>query len=170
VSEGDAVEPGEAELSALLTGLRDRGIQLVIKPHPMDAEERRWEGAVTVHDADLVRAGVGAYDLLARSRGLVTDYSSVWVDYMLLDRPLAFFVPDRDSYTRTLVPADVLAWVPGEVVGSADPFEQFLADVDARGGLGAGERTQAAERMGLNATRTAADDLVSELVRRRVLG
>jgi hypothetical protein len=159
----------QCRLEALLEGLRDRGLQLVVKPHPMDAEEHRWAGAVTVRDADLARTGVGLYDLLARSRGLVTDYSSVWVDYLLLDRPLAFLVPDRDSYTRRLVPEDVLDWVPGEVVGSEDPFGSFLADLDAGGRLGAAQRAQAAARMGLNESRSAADDLLTELQRRGVL-
>ncbi len=81
-----------------------------------------------------------------RSRGLVTDYSSVWVDYLLLDRPMAFLVPDRDSYTRALVPADVLDWVPGEVVGDDHPFGAFLADLDSAGRLG--ERSGRTRRAG----------------------
>ena len=116
---------GPAELGVLLEGLRQRGIQLVIKPHPMDAEERRWDGAVTITDADLVRAQVSLYGVLGQARGLVTDYSSVWVDYLLLDRPLAFLVPDRDTYSRTLVPADVLDWVPGELVGRRRPLRHL---------------------------------------------
>ncbi len=166
---GPDEQAGQDQVAALLAGLRARGLQLVIKPHPMDADERRWEGAVTVRDDDLALAGVGVDDLLARSRGLVTDYSSVWVDYLLLDRPMAFFVPDRDSYTRRLVPADVLEWAPGELVGPVDPFAAFLADLDAGGRLGALKRADAAGRMGLNDTRSAADDLLSELARHGVL-
>ena len=135
----------------------------------MDAEERRWDGAVTITDADLVRAQVSLYGVLGQARGLVTDYSSVWVDFLLLDRPLAFLVPDRDTYSRTLVPADVLDWVPGELVGRDDPFGTFLADLDADGQHGACLRAEAATRIGLNPTHTSADDLVDELQRRNVL-
>ncbi len=160
---------GPAELGVLLEGLRERGLQLVIKPHPMDAEPRLWDGAVTITDEDLVRACVSLYAVLACSRGLVTDYSSVWVDYLLLDRPLAFLVPDRDSYSRALVPPDVLEWVPGELVGPDRPFGTFLADVDAHGRLGAPLRAEAAARIGLNPTRTAADDLLTALEAHGVL-
>jgi hypothetical protein len=151
------------QLRELLDGLAQRGLQLVIKPHPMDADRRQWPGAATVTEEDLARAGVSLYGLLGRSRGLVTDYSSVWVDYLLLDRPLAFLVPDRGSYDRQLLPADVLDWVPGEVVGPAQPFGSFLADLDADGRLGAASRADVAARIGLNPTRQAADDLIGAL-------
>ena len=36
--------------------------------------------------------GTTLYGLLARSSALVTDYSSVWTDYLTLDRPIAFII------------------------------------------------------------------------------
>ena len=104
------------------------------------------------------------------SRGLVTDYSSVWVDYLLLDRPMAFLVPDRDTYTRRLLPADVLDWAPGELVGPDEPFAQFLGDLDDAGSEGAAQRAEVAAKIGLVPTRTAADDLLTTLEERQVLG
>ena len=116
-----------------------------------------------------MRAEVSLYGVLGQARGLVTDYSSVWVDYLLLDRPLAFLVPDRDTYSRALVPPDVLDWVPGELVGPHEPFGTFLADLDADGKLGASLRADAVTRIGLNPTHTSAADLVDDLQRRHVL-
>ena len=160
----------DTTLGLLLDGLRARGIQLVIKPHPMDADRRRWEGAVTVAEEDLVRAGVGLYELLGASAGLVTDYSSVWVDYLLVDRPIAFLITDRESYDRKLFPADILDWLPGELVeDDRQPFEEFFADLDADGAHGAVLRKEVADRIGLNPTRTSAEDLVAALGERGVL-
>lgn len=166
----DAVrdDPGAA-LDVLVEQLARRGVQLVVKPHPMDADQRRTPGVVTLDQDALERAGVGLYPLLARSVGLVTDYSSVWVDYLLLDRPLAFLVPDRATYDRELVPPDVLDWVPGELVGPQHPFEEFLADVDSGGCAGAALRAAVADRIGLTSTRAAADELLDALVERGVL-
>jgi hypothetical protein len=167
----NAASTSDAEaLTPLLDGLRSRGMQLVVKRHPMDADDRRGEGLVTITDEDLARAGTSPYALLGRARGLVTDYSSVWVDFLLLDRPMAFLVPDRHTYARELVPADTLEWVPGELVDSDDsPFTEFFADLDAEGRLGTELRAGASRRIGLNPTRTAADDLLTELERRGVL-
>lgn len=169
VHAGGPVDDGRAGLAPLLDGLAARGMQLVVKPHPMDADRRRWPGAVTLDEDDLARAGVSLYTLLGASAGLVTDYSSVWVDYLLLDRPIAFHVPDRSTYSRALHPADVLDWVPGEVVdGTESPFEEFLAELDDDGAGSTGRRA-VAEHIGLNLSTTAADDLVTELVKRGVL-
>ncbi|MCW2762629.1 MAG: hypothetical protein JWR85_2830 [Marmoricola sp.] len=158
------------DLVALVAGLRERGVQLVIKPHPMDADRRRWEGAITVSEGDLVRTGMSLYGLLGQSSGLVTDYSSVWVDYLLLDRPLAFLVPDRESYARKLVPADTLEWLPGEVVDhTCEPFGTFLSDLDANGSEGSSLRQAVGTRIGLNTTRSSAEDLITALEQRGVL-
>jgi CDP-glycerol glycerophosphotransferase (TagB/SpsB family) len=169
---GSHPRPGReaADLDRLLRGLADRGLQLVVKPHPMDADRRRTPGAVLVDDETLGRAGIPLYSLLGAASGLVTDYSSVWVDYLLVDRPVAFLVQDRESYDRSLHPPDVLDWVPGEVVGHGDaPFASFLADLDAAGALGAARRRAVRERIGLTPSTTAADDLLTALVERDVL-
>ncbi|GAW49877.1 MULTISPECIES: CDP-glycerol glycerophosphotransferase family protein [unclassified Nocardioides] len=157
------------EIATLVDGLRERGLQLVVKPHPMDADRRQLPGVVTIDEEDLAGAGVSLYALLGASSGLVTDYSSVWVDYLLLDRPLAFLVPDRTTYDRALHPADILDWVPGEVVAQDRPFAAFLADLDAHGRLGADLRHDVVRRIGLNPSATAADDLVTALVELGVL-
>ncbi len=158
----------EAAVGRLLEGLQERGMQLVVKPHPMDADRRADDRWTTVTEDELVRAGVSLYELLGASAGLVTDYSSVWTDYLLLDRPMAFLVTDRRAFGKRLVPADVLDWLPGQVV-EGDAFGHFLADLDAAGALGSAQREQVARRIGLNRTRTAGDDLVTELGRRSVL-
>lgn len=169
-TRGGPVVEDRAGLAELAAGLRARGLQLVVKPHPMDADRRSWPGAVTVDEAALAAAGVTLYELLGASAGLVTDYSSVWVDYLLHDHPIAFLVPDRGSYDRDLVPFDVLEWVPGELVDlSSQPFEGFLADVAAGGLLGAARRRAVADRIGLNPTASAADELVTTLVKLGVL-
>lgn len=164
------VAEDRAGLAELAAGLRAQGRQLVVKPHPLDADRRAWPGAVLVDEDDLAEAGVSLYELLGASAGLVTDYSSVWVDYLLVDRPIAFLVPDRHTYDRALFPSDVLDWVPGEVVelGCA-PFSEFLVDLASEGRMGTERRRAVAARIGLNQTETAADDLVTALVKLGVL-
>lgn len=59
--------------------------------------------------------------LLGAAAGLVTDYSSIFFDYLATGRPVAFFTPDADLYSSgrgTYMPLDTL---PGPV--SADAAE-----------------------------------------------
>ena len=155
-----------ASRAACSTACARAGIQLVVKPHPMDADRRACDGVVTIdRGRPDPRRGRASTRCSGASSGLVTDYSSVWVDYLLLDRPMAFLVPDRDTYTRELFPADVLDWLPGELV---EHDQAPFADVprgprrrEARTAPGSARRSPT--RIGLNPTRSSADDLVTAL-------
>ncbi|MGE5828700.1 MAG: CDP-glycerol glycerophosphotransferase family protein [Micromonosporaceae bacterium] len=66
-------------------------------------------------------------DLLLATDVLVTDYSSVMFDFAVLDRPIALFTPDWDTYRRTRgVTFDLLAEPPGVVAMTpADLVDAF---------------------------------------------
>ena len=66
---------------------------MVVKPHPLDYASRAVENAITVTNGMLDEACVPLYSLLGASSGLISDYSSVWIDYLLHPAPLAFFTP-----------------------------------------------------------------------------
>jgi CDP-glycerol glycerophosphotransferase len=107
------------------------GVRLVVKPHPMDTDDYSDLGATVVTDARLSAAGTNLYQLMGSADALVSDASSAWVDFLLLDRPLGFFLPDVDAYGQTRgynVPrlAEVL---PGPVLSTAAELSDFLESV-----------------------------------------
>ncbi len=148
--------------------LRQRDVQVAVKPHLLDVEARSIQGAALADDAMLGLAQITCYELLGRSAGLVTDYSSVWTDYLLLDRPIGFLIPDKEQYAsgRGVHPADVFEWLPGFVLGGPVELDLFIDDVLDSGRLSADRRREAARRLGLKRTRHAARDLLEELERR----
>ena len=86
---------------------------------------------LVVTDGDLVAAGTTFYSVLGASAGLLTDYSSVWTDYLATDRPIGFFMPDVDAYVaeRGLYPADALERLPGPTMTTPDDFSAFGREV-----------------------------------------
>ena len=72
-----------------------RGGLLLFKPHFNTAHALPEGQAVVLHPDD----DLNAY--LPLCSALITDYSSVAFDFMLLDRPILYFVPDLEQYRRS---------------------------------------------------------------------
>lgn len=130
--------------------LADQGIQLVVKAHPLDAAARRVPGAHVVDDEELRRAGVPLYRFVARADGMVSDVSSVWTDYLLLDRPIGFYFPDAAEYRtgRGFHPDDLLAWLPGPDLSDGKGWQAFGHDVRNGGGASRTRRQSVRDRVG----------------------
>lgn len=58
------------------------------------------------------------YHIMNAFDALITDYSSIYVDYMLLDKPIIFSCPDMDKYKkdRGFVVDDPTLLLPGAIV------------------------------------------------------
>jgi CDP-glycerol glycerophosphotransferase (TagB/SpsB family) len=120
--------PGGAPVVAQLADLvAAQGAVLVFKAHDASAIDVSSDGPLVVlpPDADL-NAYLGLCDVL------VTDYSSVASDYLLLRRPIVLFVPDLDGYTDTRGFAlDPTVYLPGTVTRTAGELHEALGDLDA---------------------------------------
>lgn len=75
--------------------LKEAGIQIAVKLHPEATRASMLEDDVVV---DVSRSCEDPQDLLRVTDCLITDYSSVFVDYLLLDRPIVFYLYDENSY------------------------------------------------------------------------
>lgn len=161
----------ETAAVALQAALAEKGFQLIVKPHPADARATAIPSVPSVSNADLAAAGVTLYEFLGASAGLVSDFSSVWTDYLLLDRPIGFILPDAADYaaTRGVHPDDIFEFLPGPHVDNPAGVEEFLGDLTGTGSPSAGLRQRTRDRIGLNMSRTAALDLVEALHARGVL-
>ena len=82
-------------------------------------------------DDDLMAADIQLYELVGGADCLLTDYSSIYFDYLTLDRPIGFFVGDLEQYTRGFLVEDPLSWMPGEKIRDFAGLCAFLEDVSA---------------------------------------
>ncbi|ROR90496.1 CDP-glycerol glycerophosphotransferase family protein [Nocardioides aurantiacus] len=123
--------------------VRRLGGQIVVKPHMLDADDYATGGFRVITDADLAAAQVSFYGLLGHSRCLVTDYSSIWTDYLTLDRPIGHFCPDLEEYQlgRGFNVTDFAGSLAGPLLQDRTSLLGFLQEV-LDGGDPEGERRE----------------------------
>ena len=96
--EADPAQPTAAEADRIAAALDALGARLLVRSHPLGegAYDSLIGDRVQRLGADLVRditPLLGAFD------AVVTDYSSIALDFALFGRPIVWFAPDLDAYT-----------------------------------------------------------------------
>ena len=125
----------EAGFSSALNELRvilnSQGLALVGKFHPLDSNSTGGLVDLAISQEMLDEWQGMLYELIGGSSALVTDYSSVWVEYLILDRPVAFLTPDLEEYTsrRGLFPPDVMDRLPGINLDSEENISRFADSI-----------------------------------------
>lgn len=97
-SLSDRNRDGRDPVSALAEAAAAAGVQLVVKPHPLDADRYEAGGLRVVTTDEVFAAGMTLYQFIGASGAMISDYSSVWVEYLDLDRPLLLYCPDIAGY------------------------------------------------------------------------
>lgn len=126
---------GEEELRQLNNFCEQRQILLCVKRHPAQVpytcEGLRLSNIMFLDDAGLRKKGIRTCELLTAADALISDYSSAAIDYLLLDRPVAFALADFQQYhdTRGFVFADPLKYMPGHHLYAFTDMKMFLDDV-----------------------------------------
>lgn len=136
-----------AELGRLDAWLVAQGVHVLVKLHPRDRGQfpDDLQALRLLTEDELAQHGLTVYTALPAFDGLITDMSSVWVDYLLLDRPIIFAFPDIADYRRgrglNLEPYE--DWVPGPFARSIEELITALAELTSGTDPGAAERGRA---------------------------
>jgi len=115
--------------------LKINNAMLVFKPHPQEeANILSYEFPKNFHiitSNNMLKKGLTTNELLLVSDLLITDYSSIFWDYLILDRPMIFYVPDIDDYRahRGLILEPFEEWVPGKIAYSVDALVKTISGV-----------------------------------------
>lgn len=87
-----------AELAALCMA---QGAVLGVRPHP--AENHRFDAVLAGQPGvlDLRSTAIADTSILLRETAvLISDYSSIWIDFLVLQRPVIGYLWDEDSYEQ----------------------------------------------------------------------
>ena len=101
--------------------------QILIKPHPMVyrqlSDEEKKSGRYVPQSID-------TDELLAATDVLVSDYSSIFFDFLLTDRPIIFYIPDLESYREYRGVYFGLHELPGPYSGDMGDIAEWINRAD----------------------------------------
>ena len=128
--------------------LNKNGINLIVKPHPEQDMEffnvLNLSNIRLITNEDLTNNGVDLYGLLSLTDALITDYSSVYMDYLLTDNPIGFTIDDLDSYSKNLgfMVEDPIKLLPGDKIRDVNDFLDFIKNLNENNDLFLDERNR----------------------------
>ncbi|MBC1794117.1 CDP-glycerol glycerophosphotransferase family protein [Listeria booriae] len=108
---------------------------LIIKFHPN--QDLRFVSfydlshIVTLSNHEMLQEGIDLYALLGKSDALITDFSSVYFDYLLLNKPIGFELGDMSNYStgRGFLVDEPLDYMPGNKIHDEALFLQFIDQI-----------------------------------------
>lgn len=116
--------------------LASKNILLLIKPHPMDSigviDMDDVNNIKVITNEDLEREFIELYHLLSLADGLLSDYSSVIIDYLLVNKPIALVLSDMDEFaqSRGFVFSPVADFFPGPIISCFDEMLEYLTNLE----------------------------------------
>ena len=140
------------QLLHLETQLADRQMLLLFRPHPVQdlsvLEKEELPHIIIADDKFLESLDCTLYELLAWTDALITDYSSVYFDYLLTGCPIALTIADREEYFThfTLAFDDYKEAVKGFYVEKFEQLSSFLQETADEIDSTREERMQAKEK------------------------
>ena len=121
----DAFSSGHLNIEKLNTFLSKHNIILVLKMHPLNARTYEDLSNIVNYDKDF-----DVYPVMSLSDMMITDYSSIYIDYLIIDRPIVFFNYDYEKYLEQnrKLQTKFLDTIPGVVTTEQEGLEKAILD------------------------------------------
>ncbi len=128
----------EFDMKAFDDFLGENRALLIVKLHPNEEkfykkvyETMNLSNFYFLTSEILESSKIDLYEILPDVDLLITDYSSIYFDFLLLNKPIIFVKPDFEQYSKIrgvlLSPYDF--WAPGPKVTSQDDLEKSISEI-----------------------------------------
>ena len=120
------------ELNELLASL---DIKLIAKLHDMQDlskyANQKYSHLEILSGKDFDNKGYGLYELMKQIDFLIADYSSVYLQFLPLDKPIGFAIPDIEDYRkhRGFIFEPVEDFMPGSHIKTKEELFHFIRDM-----------------------------------------
>lgn len=132
---GLPVISSKLELACINEKLSGYDILLIIKLHPFQDEKvvhvGNFSHIMVLENKYLNDNDIQINQVMGIADALISDYSSTAVDYLTLNRPMAFLVEDAGDYSkrRGYIFDNISDWMPGKIVSDMHEFLEFIAEI-----------------------------------------
>lgn len=149
---------------------RDNNIKFIIKLHPYTAEKLRDDlsshkmHAKQIKNVIIYPPHMDAYPIMKYCDLMIADYSSMYFDFLFVDKPIVFFPYDYDEWVRSEggVILDYFAHSPGDKAYDFDELlELILKNLEQD--MYKNERKKIKDKMFSNQTTSASKSIADEM-------
>lgn len=123
------------ELKELNDFLKANKTLLIIKPHPASNTEiirlSNLSNIRILHNDKMLKCGVHTNEFLKCTDAMITDYSGIYYDYLLLNKPIGITLDDFEIYNKEhgFIIEKPLEILRGFEIYSVDDLKKFILDV-----------------------------------------
>ena len=120
------------ELDAVLKTVN---MTMIIKLHPVQdntlIDHKNYSNIAVVDNKTLTAMDLHINHLLSQADAIISDYSSVAVDFLLLDKPIGFALDDLKEYeeSRGFVFNPIKEYLPGKEIYDFEQFIDFVKEI-----------------------------------------
>ena len=127
------------QLDKLVETAKQNNWMILFRIHPaqdqsfLQTSTNEW--LCNVNDEFLSQHQLKLYEVLGMSDALITDYSSVYYDFLLTDRPIALTIDDLEEYSQTFkIALDYQKYIKAQYIYQYDDLLNFMQNmqVDAK--------------------------------------
>lgn len=114
--------------------LKKYNILLIIKMHTTSEKSKieinDMSNIKIIEEREYINKDIQLYELVGSCDGIITDYSSIFIDYLLINKPIAFIIEDIDDYENSngFNMEEPLKYMPGYKINDMNDMNHFLRD------------------------------------------
>ena len=115
--------------------LIQNNVLIIIKPHPAQdltvLKDFKATNIRFLYNEDLERNDIQTNELLSQTNALITDYSSIYWDYLLVDKPIGITLDDYEQYKAQhgFTFKEPLKWLVGKRIYNLNDLLIFVENV-----------------------------------------
>ncbi len=117
----------EVETQKLDEFCREHRVHILTKNTVLKAEKNSLTNITKLTNAFLEKPGKNIYAILHEADVLISDYSSLLVDYLLLNRPMGYLLTDLDEKKKWIFEG-YPDFLPGEHIKTFEDICRFIQD------------------------------------------